>query len=96
MKKTINVGTPYQPCCWSCDGLNRKRLLANGLSPFSVPSAFIVCPQCGNKRCPKALNEIYRCTNSNAPGQARQIDEQRIFQLRLDGSPLLGESEKDN
>lgn len=54
------------------------------------------CNLCGNKRCPKALNEIFRCTNSNALGQTPTIDEQRLSNLRLDGSPLLGESEKDN
>lgn len=30
---------------------------------------FIVCPDCGNKRCPKANNHANACTNSNAPGQ---------------------------
>lgn len=30
---------------------------------------FVVCPDCGNKRCPKANNHDNACTNSNAPGQ---------------------------
>ncbi|MBT7005044.1 MAG: hypothetical protein HOA06_10065 [Chloroflexi bacterium] len=30
----------------------------------------IVCPVCGNKRCPKANNHDYTCTNSNRSGQA--------------------------
>lgn len=30
---------------------------------------FIVCPDCGNKRCPKAKSHLNTCTNSNAPGQ---------------------------
>lgn len=30
---------------------------------------FIVCPDCGNKRCPKAKSHENACTNSNAPGQ---------------------------
>lgn len=54
------------------------------------------CKLCGNKRCPKALNDMYRCTNSNAIGQTPTIDENRFFKSRLDGSPLPGESEKDN
>ena len=29
----------------------------------------IVCPFCGNKRCPKATNHLNQCTNSNEPGQ---------------------------
>jgi len=31
---------------------------------------FIVCPDCGNKRCPKANDHNNACTNSNLPGQA--------------------------
>ena len=30
---------------------------------------FIVCPICGNKRCPKATDHNLACTNSNEPGQ---------------------------
>ena len=30
---------------------------------------FVVCPDCGNKRCPKANNHDNACTSSNAPGQ---------------------------
>jgi len=30
---------------------------------------FIVCPDCGNKRCPRATNHSNACTNSNEPGQ---------------------------
>jgi hypothetical protein len=29
----------------------------------------IVCPRCGNKRCPKANDHRNACTNSNATGQ---------------------------
>ncbi len=29
----------------------------------------ILCPDCGNKRCPKATSHQYACTNSNEPGQ---------------------------
>lgn len=29
----------------------------------------IVCPTCGNKRCPKATHHSHACTASNAPGQ---------------------------
>ena len=30
---------------------------------------FVVCPECGNKRCPKAHNHELTCTNSNDVGQ---------------------------
>lgn len=29
----------------------------------------IVCPECGNKRCPHATDHNLPCTNSNEPGQ---------------------------
>ena len=32
-------------------------------------STFIVCPDCGNKRCPKATDHTLACTGSNEPGQ---------------------------
>lgn len=35
----------------------------------------IVCPQCGNKRCPKAEWHGYQCTDSNEPGQVGQPEE---------------------
>ena len=30
---------------------------------------FVVCPTCGNKRCPKANNHQHECSGSNEPGQ---------------------------
>ena len=32
-------------------------------------SRMILCPDCGNKRCPHATNHNNACTNSNEPGQ---------------------------
>ena len=29
----------------------------------------ILCPTCGNKRCPRASNHEHSCTGSNDPGQ---------------------------
>ena len=29
-----------------------------------------LCPQCGNKRCPRATDHREACTGSNDPGQA--------------------------
>ena len=29
----------------------------------------VVCPDCGNKRCPKSSDHKLECTNSNKPGQ---------------------------
>ena len=33
----------------------------------------ILCPDCGNKRCPKASNHRYQCTESNEPNQRGSI-----------------------
>lgn len=33
------------------------------------PMQFIVCPLCGNKRCPMATDHRLTCTRSNAPNQ---------------------------
>lgn len=33
-------------------------------------SRFVVCPECGNKRCPHANDHRNACTGSNEPGQA--------------------------
>ena len=33
----------------------------------------ILCPTCGNKRCPKASDHDLACTNSNEPGQAGSV-----------------------
>ena len=29
----------------------------------------VLCPECGNKRCPRATDHNNDCTNSNEPGQ---------------------------
>lgn len=52
-------------CCWRCadkqidprTGFKRSML------------TFIVCPDCGNKRCPRATDHQNACTGSNEPGQ---------------------------
>ncbi len=33
----------------------------------------ILCPECGNKRCPHASDHSYACTRSNDPGQAGSV-----------------------
>lgn len=43
-----------EPCCWRCAPGYRLMLL---------------CPACGNKRCPRANDHDNACTGSNEPGQ---------------------------
>ena len=45
-------------CCWKCIG-EREELC----------SFMVLCPICGNKRCPKASDHTLDCTKSNEPGQ---------------------------
>lgn len=33
----------------------------------------VLCPDCGNKRCPKASHHVLACTGSNAPGQPGSV-----------------------
>lgn len=57
-------------CCIECDRENRAAL------PFPdnlMGRRMIVCPDCGNKRCPRATNHHNACTGSNAPGQAGSV-----------------------
>jgi len=46
---------------------------ANDYTPIDF-SPMIVCPVCGNKRCPKASDYRYKCTNSNDPGQTPELE----------------------
>jgi len=50
-------------CCHSCFKTSGGVML----------DRMIVCPDCGNKRCPKASNHALKCTNSNEPNQAGSV-----------------------
>jgi hypothetical protein len=47
-------------CCWKC--------LAG--QPYM---RMLLCPACGNKRCPKASDHELACTGSNEPGQPGSV-----------------------
>ena len=59
----FNESSPC-PCrlCLAKHGDSRLRLM-------------VLCPTCGNKRCPKATNHELACTGSNEPGQAGSVYE---------------------
>lgn len=48
--------------CWRCLGERREMRLR-----------MILCPQCGNKRCPKASDHDLACTGSNEPAQLGSV-----------------------
>lgn len=66
---TILAGSisDHQPTCCRChiDSWHEEHE-----TPWHGRVHFIVCDECGNKRCPKATNCLQACTGSNAPGQA--------------------------
>lgn len=43
----------------------------NGI-PYSA-TRMILCPECGNKRCPRATDHRLHCTGSNEPGQIGSV-----------------------
>lgn len=47
----------------------------NADRPFAerMLRGMIVCPECGNKRCPKASDHTLACTGSNEPGQPGSV-----------------------
>jgi hypothetical protein len=52
--------SPVTPDCW-----------CRTCRPVTMSDMrFVVCPDCGNKRCPHANDHRNDCTGSNVPGQA--------------------------
>lgn len=43
-------------------------------SALPTDRIMVLCPTCGNKRCPRAENPLFKCTNSNAVGQVGELD----------------------
>lgn len=55
----------YECWCYNC----LKNIKEEGqLFPVAAYT-FIVCPNCGNKRCPKATDHNQFCAQSNTPNQ---------------------------
>lgn len=60
-------------CCQRCKDAAADRARRAGASFATVmvikSGTMTVCPDCGNKRCPKATDHRLACTDSNEPGQ---------------------------
>ncbi|HIC6449266.1 TPA: hypothetical protein ACW4DX_002066 [Salmonella enterica subsp. enterica serovar Thompson] len=55
----VNGNSPVTPDCW-----------CRTCRPVTMSDMrFVVCPDCGNKRCPHANDHRNACTGSNEPGQ---------------------------
>lgn len=48
--------------CWKC--LEERD---------EMRTIMILCPKCGNKRCPKSSDHNLECTDSNEPGQEGSV-----------------------
>jgi hypothetical protein len=61
---------PDANCCFTCEHEAMK-----SLSRFErmTQRRFIVCSDCGNKRCPKATHHDSNCTKSNDAGQRGSV-----------------------
>jgi uncharacterized Zn-finger protein len=61
-----------------CHRCIKERRLGSMLCGIFLPlsaTKLIVCPKCGNKRCPHASDHDLECTSSNDPGQHGSIYE---------------------
>ena len=61
-----------EPVACECHRCIKENDLREGAFPLSA-TRMILCPECGNKRCPKASDHRLACTGSNEPGQEGSI-----------------------
>lgn len=60
--------------CHYCHSLDiQEKTFESDMEKLIFSARFIVCEDCGNKRCPKASHHIHECTNSNKPGQIGSV-----------------------
>jgi len=59
--------TDKKPDC-HCYNCNKNYVASGELLPY-VMGRMILCPKCGNKRCPHSTDHSFECTGSNEPGQ---------------------------
>lgn len=74
--------------CWFCDQ-KIADATEDPIEAFSRP--MIVCPECGNKRCPKARWHRNECTSSNA---AKQVCDYPVPFTPADVAALVAEVER--
>jgi hypothetical protein len=66
------------------DGCGNCHSCLVGVTENGYPVTFqrmILCPDCGNKRCPKASNHRHQCTESNEPNQRGSIYAHPVKEL---------------
>lgn len=62
-------------CCYDCAVIASDELTEQGdhLAALMEVQRMFLCPDCGNKRCPKATNHSHDCSGSNEPGQPGSV-----------------------
>ena len=55
--------------CYRCRYNTGERLHPDDFIQAASYVGFVVCDECGNKRCPRASWHGHTCTHSNEPGQ---------------------------
>ena len=79
------------------DALNEPTCWCHTCRPVTVTvMRFIVCPDCGNKRCPHANDHRNACTGSNEPGQEGSAypaaPQQEVTQALAKGMERYGDA----
>lgn len=64
-----------QPCSLPCHRcIDEFTIMSRDMPMFRLNSVMmILCPKCGNKRCPHASDHRLECTRSNEPGQEGSV-----------------------
>ena len=65
-KKTLEENTAYASHAWVNQGLCCKTCA----NPFERMSTMIVCPECGDKRCPRAESHGNKCWYEHVGSEA--------------------------
>lgn len=64
----FDIRTPGRLCgCLACEAIEMATYTR--LTGQQGQLTFVVCPGCGNKRCPRATHHDHECSNSNEAGQ---------------------------
>ncbi|WP_261387201.1 hypothetical protein [Enterobacter hormaechei] len=79
------------------DALNAPDCWCRTCRPVTISDMrFVVCPECGNKRCPHANDHRNACTGSNEPGQEGSAypaaPQQEVTQALAKGMERYGDA----
>ena len=82
------------------DALNAPDCWCRTCRPVTISDMrFVVCPECGNKRCPHANDHRNACTGSNEPGQEGSAypaaPQQEVTQALAKGMERYGDAMRE-